>query len=368
MVGSYHYIKNYSAGKPASQPIQAEPAVPAVSRKEQLERKADPPARGRGRGKGAGRGGRGGGKGEKAKDTNKSKKDEQVYDDPHDPNWHWSESTGWYYYEEEPTASRKKRNAGSKDDKDDKEKPKRAKTRSAASAASAPVEEVPDKSAKRKRKGEPTEAEADKKPKKEHPPKDGKRSKEAKEAKVVKDVKVKRSKKGELDPPPLPAPKTEKEVKQEILEFLVACKDLTDENAKDEIKHMMPNNYGAFGYECSLNIYWARRGVKGVGCGVKSKVEQCDVSFFGFKCMCESWIFAIAAATKAADIYVAWMHIKQIWIIVNLYMHEIQNWTKSKLYKFLSFLICSILLLLMCIQFSNLNLDYWIEFPSDCRL
>ena len=106
-----------------------------------------------------------------------------------------------------------------------------------------------------------------------------------------------------IDPPVL----TPKEQRKEILDFLLASRELTEENAKVELKKMIPDHKTA-GCDCSLNIYWQQRGVWGIGVGAKSSSEGKDVGFWGYKAMSDSWIFAIAAAMKAGDIYVTFMH------------------------------------------------------------
>lgn len=106
-----------------------------------------------------------------------------------------------------------------------------------------------------------------------------------------------------IDPPAL----TAKDQRKEIFDFLMASKDLTDENAKEELKKMIPDHKAA-GCDCSLNIYWKQKGMWGIGVGAKSASQGKDVAFWGYKSMSDSWIFAIATAMKACDIYVAFMH------------------------------------------------------------
>lgn len=216
---------------------------------------------------------------------NDPNQNQQIYDDPWDPNWHWTEEWGWYW-EEVPKRKSSKR-VGL--DKGDKPKAKRAKpAASAASAPSAPAEAAKKPERKRAKPSSTEENEAVDKP-------DGKKKSRSSSSKETRNPKSDA-------PHPEPAPTTEKEMKLEILAFLMSIKDCSEETAKDEIKKLLPN-YTALGYDCSLNIYWVRRGVKGIGCGVKSKSENLDVSFFGFKAVCDSWIYAIAAAVKAADIH-----------------------------------------------------------------
>ena len=274
-------------------PTQAAPADAQAARLEQLERKAkSDKGRGRGRGKGPGRG-RGakpkkGGEGKGVE--NDPEQNQQIYDDPWDPNWHWTWEWGWYW-EEVPNKKASKRAVMDKDGEPKAKRAKSARSASAASAASAPagpaeVAKKPEK--KRAKPSSPEESKTVDKP-------DGKKKNRTGSAKD------KRNPKSDA-PRPEPAPTTEKAMKLEILGFLNSIKSCTEETAKDEIKKLLPN-YHECGYDCSLNIYWARRGVKGIGCGVKSKSENLDVSFFGFKTICDSWVFAIAAAIKAADIH-----------------------------------------------------------------
>lgn len=79
------------------------------------------------------------------------------------------------------------------------------------------------------------------------------------------------------------------------------AKDLTEDNAKEKLHSTVPN-FKKLGYDSVFNIYWKRRGVQGVGVGVKSVSEGKDFALFGYKAECESWIYAMAAALKAAEI------------------------------------------------------------------
>ena len=105
-----------------------------------------------------------------------------------------------------------------------------------------------------------------------------------------------------------PAPTLHKDQKSEIVQFLRLAKDFTDENAKEELRKLVPDFKGLW-YDSKLNIYWVRKGMKGVGVGVSSRSEGKDFAYFGFLTVCDNWIFAIAAAIKAAEIMVAYTHI-----------------------------------------------------------
>ena len=159
-------------------------------------------------------------------------------------------------------------------------------------------------------KTEKTEKKAEKKREPSNPPGENKAPKKAKvsEKAAAESSRSRPTKKAKktvpIDPPVL----TLKEQRKEILDFLVLSKDFTEENAKEELRKMIPDHRAA-GCDCSLNIYWQQKGVKGIGVGAKSASEGKDVGLWGYKTMCISWIFAIAAAIKAGDIYVTFMHL-----------------------------------------------------------
>ena len=78
--------------------------------------------------------------------------------------------------------------------------------------------------------------------------------------------------------------------------------DKSDEEIKELFKADLPlKEYVKAGF--NLNIYWIRRGVKGVGCGVTSREEGKDVGFYGYRTQCECWVVAMAAALKSCDIF-----------------------------------------------------------------
>ena len=66
-----------------------------------------------------------------------------------------------------------------------------------------------------------------------------------------------------LEEPVDPVPTTAKEQRKEIKAFLESVQDFSEENAKDLRTRVPAFRTG----ECSLNVYWTRRGVKGVGWG-----------------------------------------------------------------------------------------------------
>ena len=72
-----------------------------------------------------------------------------------------------------------------------------------------------------------------------------------------------------------------------------------------------------------------QKGVKGIGCGVTSKTEGKDIAFFGYKAMCESWIYAIAAAIKSADLFVSFMRYDVMVVhvtYINLSLNVLERW------------------------------------------
>ena len=118
----------------------------------------------------------------------------------------------------------------------------------------------------------------------------------------------KRKTRSEKHVEPIPAaPMTKKDQKQEILDFLLKMRGVSEDDAKSTLKGMLPN-YSANRFDCSPDIYWVRKGVKGIGCGVRCESEGKSVGFFAYRAQCNDWIFAIAAAIKSADILVTPMH------------------------------------------------------------
>eukprot|EP00435_Cladocopium_sp_Y103_P008116 s1972_g2.t1 len=73
-------------------------------------------------------------------------------------------------------------------------------------------------------------------------------------------------------------PSSRKEMKHEILDFLLNAEHYTEENAKEKLKaDLQPAKYVKVGF--NMNIYWTRRGEKGVGSGVTSRAENKDVRY-----------------------------------------------------------------------------------------
>ena len=218
-------------------------------------------------------------------------------DAAYDPHWQYDAGYGWYW---DPSIGQDK-------------KPKRQRK---TPTAKAPAKKQPSK--------EPTQ-ELDepetKKVKKHRSQSRGKNGMEEAEQKAKKpkeknDTACKKRKKAEPQDSPeisLPDPPiTNKALKQEILDFLLQAEgytSYTDAEAKDALKADLPlSDYVKAGF--NLNIYWVRRGVKGVGSGVTSRAEGKDVGFFGYKAMCDDWVYAMAAALKSCDLFAPFMHLK----------------------------------------------------------
>eukprot|EP00435_Cladocopium_sp_Y103_P028100 s1890_g7.t1 len=300
-----------------------EPKPPKVTRREQIEeRPAAAPGRGKGRGRGPGRGtGRGGG------NTSKRAKGDGTWDDgtwddgtwdswmdaDWDPNWCWSAKRGWYWEEKVDPKPKRARKAAPDSGAAGSSKPDKTP------AAKAPRKRTnPDtdeqKAAKPKRSKTETEKaedvepkEKDKQVKKEQPKNNQKKCKKENTSKAEASETI-------ADPA-----FTSKEQKKEILDFLKMAKDLTDENAKETLRSRVCRTPGC---GCVLNVYWVQKGVKGIGCGVTSKKENKDVAFFGYKSMCDSWIYAMAAALKSADLFVTFMHYDVMVRFVHHYQKE----------------------------------------------
>lgn len=250
-----------------------EPSEPAVTRSTQIQNKPEP-GRGRGRGKGRGRG-RGGGRGSGVEEAKENGEE-----------WHFEEGLGWFWVgpekpEKKPPAPKRSTKKPEKE-QEVKAPPKRRRKKEPETPETV-VEEKPEKA--KKRKSEKTTEGAEPK----------KRSRASK-----KELKP-------IEPPPL----TKKEQRKEIKAFLEVAKDLTDENARATLKSLLPN-YGAHKFDCSPDIYWERKGVKGIGCGVRCQSEGKNVGYFGYRVQCDSWIYAIAAAIKSADIFVTVLQIRMI--------------------------------------------------------
>lgn len=285
-----------------------EPTLPAVTRAMQIDQKAkDHPAGGRGRGRGKGMG-KGRGRGTMKKDDDEHNDDAgwdewMKQDQLWDSNWRWAKDYGWYWEDKAAAAPAK---AKSK---------KRAKD-AVASAGSA----EPNKKKARNEKDKKDEKTKSEKPcKKTTSPKSEPKQAAAPNARKEKkhsepeDLQPKkRSRKAPKEESPhvefTDAPTKSKDIKKEIYEFLLGAQDLTGENARAYLKSKVPN-WPGLGVGMLLNIYWVSRGVKGVGVGVTSKKQRCDFAFFGYKSECDSWIYAIAAAIKSADILATSMHI-----------------------------------------------------------
>ena len=259
----------------------------------QLEKKVDNPGRGRGRGRGRGKNP---GRGKKTVDKGPSsswKKNDMNGDDDWETwmdedydydywndadQWYGTESGGW---DEEPAPTRPSKKPKTNNNKEAAAKPKASKARKASPKAAPEPSASSAKAEPAKRKRAPKREDSEAAPK---------------ERKTTRKTKVSEELK-KLDP----APATEKEQKNEIMQALWFAKDLTEDNAKEELHRTVPN-FKKLGYDSVLNIYWVRRGVRGVGVGVKSVSEGKDFAFFGFKAECECWIYAMAAALKAAEI------------------------------------------------------------------
>ena len=248
-------------------PPRKEPPEPAVTRSSQIEQKPEP-GRGRGRGKGRGKG-RGGGRGSRVKEYQEG-----------DEEWHWEPGLGWFWVgteKQQKKRSTPKRKAKKLDKEEKVETTKKQRKKKGQT-----VEEKQEKPTEKpkKRKSQTTDGEEPKK----------------RSTKTKKELKP-------IEPPPF----TKKEQRKEILAFLEAAKDFTDENARASLKGLLPN-YGAHNFDCSPDIYWERKGVKGIGCGVRCHSEGKNVGYFGYRVQCDSWIFAIAAAIKSADIFATFLH------------------------------------------------------------
>ena len=217
-----------------------------------------------------------------------------------DPHWQYADGYGWYW----------------DDSIDQGKKPKRQRKTA-----------TPKASAKKQPSKEPTQdldEPEPKKVKKQRSQSRGKNdmeenkqaAKESKKPKEKNDTACKKRKKAEPQDSPevsLPdPPSTKKAIRQEILDFLLQAEDYnrkTDGEAKEALKADLPlTEYVKAGF--NLNIYWVRRGVKGVGCGVTSRAEGKDVGFFGYKTMCDDWVYATAAALKSCDLFAPFMHLK----------------------------------------------------------
>ena len=273
--------------------LRQEAGKPAVTRREQIESKGET-SRGRGN-KGRGRG-RGRGNGRKQKDGQP------------DDSWYYEETLAcWFWvadeYKEDKTnvVPRKRKPAPKKGATPKKEaipkkklSPKKnasPKDKSSSSKAEEKPKSKDDKDSKKrtnKSKDKADDENASKKPRKSQAAQGSKKRKDA------------------IEPIPGP-PTTTKQQREEILNFLLEMKDVPEENAKTALRSMLPN-YSANGFDCSPDIYWVRKGVKGIGCGVRCQSEGKNVGFFAYRAQCNSWIFAIAAAIKSADILVTPMH------------------------------------------------------------
>lgn len=233
-----------------------------------------------------------------------------------DDRWYWQEDVGWVFdyqawregdvarQELETYANQTAHETGMASEGQAKEKKKRESKATAKradqSAASAETPRAKPEDRKRKIKPEDSERE----PKEPNKPAKRANKKEAKEEKYD------------------PVPTTPKEQRKEMRSFLesVKAKDLNEDNARSVLRSMVP----AFKTgECALNVYWVRRGIKGVGVGVTSRSEGNDFAFFGFRSISDDWILCIATALKAADMLVANMHWKYLLQHVSL---SISSW------------------------------------------
>lgn len=260
-----------------------EPKPAKVTRKQQLDAKGEEPGQGRG-GKGRGRGrGRGRGSAPASSSRGPAKKSEKLgggengggdyeWDEEGAEVWSWEKNWvnteyGWFWVGEceEVEKPKKKPRTKSSDPSaaSAKAEPKKKRSRE--------TEKIPEKSVSHKKRRPATAA----------------------------------SEKPGLYLPL--APDNDKDIKKEIYDFLLETKTMTEENAKDNLRKLVPE-YKVLGYTAKLNIYWVRRKVKGVGVGITSLTEGQDVGFIGFKPYCPNWVTAIAAAIKAGDIFATFSH------------------------------------------------------------
>lgn len=229
-----------------------------------------------------------------------------------DPTWHYSETWGWYWEKKKaPEESKKPR--GKKDAKDEQKKTdvkdeKNSKDDKSEKKSKRKAEDMKGEAPARKSRSK-TKAEASGSSQPSKP--SGKRTVSKTTKNGDEAPKPKKMSKGEKQLPTGmdPAPQTRKEQRKEIYEFLLACKDFTDDNAKDNLKQMVHPNFRNSEVAFRMNIYWYRKNVWGAGVGVKSLKENKDFAFYGYKTRCDSWIFAIAAAIKSADILAPFKHI-----------------------------------------------------------
>ena len=221
--------------------------------------------------------------------------------------WHEEPGLGWFLISG-PSLTKMADKIEKKEPKGPKKTPKEPKETPKTSAMKRPAS----KSSKKKQ----DESEEEPRPRKIPSGKktdDGTKGKDQPKRKSEKtteeaEPKKRRSKKEKVVIPIEPAPLTKKEQRKEIIAFLEKAKDFTDENAKASLKALLPN-YSANGFDCSPDIYWERKGVKGIGCGVRCQSEGKNVGYFGYRVQCDSWIYAIAAAIKSADIFVTFLHL-----------------------------------------------------------
>ena len=260
--------------------------VPTITRREQIESKGET-SRGRGRARGRNKG-RGRGRGGNKSSGSKRKQDDEDYDEK---NWFYEESLSkWFWVgddDDEPSKKKPKRKAS----------PKKPKKTAIPKKTPTPKRESVDSKKKRAAsKGDEKEA------------KKQRTSASSQKPKQPDARTLKRNGRNETIVEPIPdAPMTKKEQKQEILDFILKMKGVSEDDAKSTLKAMLPN-YSANGFDCSPDIYWVRKGVKGIGCGVRCQSEGKNVGFFGYRAQCNEWIFALAAAIKSADILVTPMH------------------------------------------------------------
>lgn len=317
-----------------------EPKQPKVTRQSQIECRPEAPGRGKGRGRGPGRGtGRGGG--------NKTKQGKDAWDDgtwddwmegDWDPNWKWSAGRGWYWDDKvatkknepnEPKPKRARKAERKTHDSGAAGSSKPDKTAAKASRKRQNADSEEKKPAKSKRSTTEAEKEEDGEPKtkkEDVEPKTGKKKESEKKPEKHRDAKASKA----AEPVPDPA-FTLKEQKKEILDFLSMAKNLTDENAKENLRSEV-HKFQAPGCGLVFNVYWVQKGIKGIGCGVKSKKENKDVAFFGYKSMCDSWIYAIAAAIKSAQLYVTFMRydIMGVWVTSMCVFERRFQWYRSR--------------------------------------
>ena len=282
-----------------------DPPPAKVTRKDQLDAKGEEPGRGRGRGRGRGKGvAKANAKSSSSKGPKNPGKTEEgdgenlEVDEWESKEWQWEDEYVWtdeYGYVWVGTEE-------TVPEKEPKKKKPRRTTSTDPTAASATTEPKKKRSRSKADHEKSAPAPREKKQRKANNPK--------------------ASPEHGLLPP---APDTEKEIKKEIYDFLLETRTLTQLNAKEHLRKLVPE-YKVLGYTAKLNIYWVRRKVQGVGVGITSITEGQDVGFIGFKPLSPNWITAIAAAIKAGDIFAAFLHTDCGVAVLTLYPLRARSW------------------------------------------